>query len=160
MDSITEIKLILNIMNLLEIQIPNHPIEYLQGFDRFIQVKKISLNLELPRTYVSCSQVLKDADGNIIASNLPVIDLAVLENDVYPIRDENFEVVSFPKLDGDDNPVLDEDGEPITEVRYENAHDVIVRVFKNDDGGFQKLLEYQILGALQNPSFIDELNKL
>jgi hypothetical protein len=37
----------------------------------YIQINKISIDLNLPRTYIWYSQVLKDSEGNVVPSNLP-----------------------------------------------------------------------------------------
>ena len=65
LDSINATKLILG-----EIKIDKHPLVS-QDLDRYIQINKISIDLNLPRTYIWYSQVLKDSGGNIVPSNLP-----------------------------------------------------------------------------------------
>ena len=59
LDSINATKL-----NLGEIKIDKHPLVS-QDLDRYIQINKISIDLNLPRTYIWYSQILKDSEGNI-----------------------------------------------------------------------------------------------
>jgi hypothetical protein len=82
-------------LNLGEIKIDKHPL-VAQDLDRYIQINKISIDLNLPRTYIWYSQVLKDADGNIVPSNLPTPEWMMNETETSSIRDENFNrIVKF-----------------------------------------------------------------
>jgi hypothetical protein len=107
LDSINATKL-----NLGEIKIDKHPLVS-QDLDRYIQINKISIDLNLPRTYIWYSQVLKDADGNIVPSNLPTPEWLINETETSSVRDENFNRIKVPVVDEETNePILNVDGTP------------------------------------------------
>ena len=73
-------------LNLGEIKIDKHPL-VAQDLDRYIQINKISIDLNLPRTYIWYSQVLKDSEGNVIPSNLPTPEWLINETETSSVRD-------------------------------------------------------------------------
>ena len=93
LDSINSTKL-----NLGEIKIDKHPLVS-QNLDRYIQINKISIDLNLPRTYIWYSQVLKDSEGNIVSSNLPTPEWLINETETSTVRDENFNRILVPVVD-------------------------------------------------------------
>ena len=108
LDSINATKL-----NLGEIKIDKHPL-VAQDLDRYIQINKISIDLNLPRTYIWYGQVLKDSEGNIVPSNLPTPEWMMGETETSTIRDENFNRILVPVVDEETNePILNEDGSPM-----------------------------------------------
>ena len=113
LDSINATKL-----NLGEIKIDKHPL-VAQDLDRYIQINKISIDLNLPRTYIWYSQVLKDSEGNVVPSNLPTPEWLINEVETSTIRDENFNRILVPVVDEETNePILNEDGTPINKENY------------------------------------------
>ena len=93
LDSINSTKL-----NLGEIKIDKHPLVS-QDLDRYIQINKISIDLNLPRTYIWYSQVLKDSEGNVVPSNLPTPEWLINETETSSVRDENFNRIKVPVVD-------------------------------------------------------------
>ena len=155
LDSINSTKL-----NLGEIKIDKHPLVS-QDLDRYIQINKISIDLNLPRTYIWYSQVLKDADGNIVPSNLPTPEWLINETETSTIRDENFNRILVPVVDEETNePVLNEDGTPKTSPLFVNSHSYLLWLLKNNKVGFLQLLSTYLLELLQTSVFKAKLNQL
>ena len=155
LDSINSTKL-----NLGEIKIDKHPLVS-QDLDRYIQINKISIDLNLPRTYIWYSQVLKDSEGNVVPSNLPTPEWMMSEIETSSVRDENFNRVEVPVVDEETNePVLNEDGTPKTSPLFVNSHSYLLWLLKNNKAGFLQLLSTYLLELLQNEDFKDKLDKL
>ena len=147
-------------LNLGEIKIDKHPLVS-QDLDRYIQVNKISIDLNLPRTYIWYSQVLKDADGNIVPSNLPTPEWLINETETSTVRDESFERILVPVVDEETNePVLNEDGTPKTSPLFVNSHNYLLWLLKNNKASFLQLLSTYLLELLQNHEFKSKLDKL
>ena len=155
LDSINATKL-----NLGEIKIDKHPLVS-QDLDRYIQINKISIDLNLPRTYIWYSQVLKDLEGNVVPSNLPTPEWLMNEIETSTIRDENFNRILVPVVDEETNePVLNEDGSPKTSPLFVNSHSYLLWLLNNNKAGFLQLLSIYLLELLQNENFKTKLNKL
>ena len=155
LDSINATKL-----NLGEIKIDKHPLVS-QDLDRYIQINKISIDLNLPRTYIWYSQVLKDVDGNIVLSNLPTPEWMMNETETSSIRDENFNRILVPVVDEETNePILNEDGTPKMSPLFVNSHQYLLWLLKNNKVGFLQLLSVYLSELLQNQEFKSKLNKL
>ena len=155
LDSINATKL-----NLGEIQIDKHPLVS-QDLERYIQINKISIDLNLPRTYIWYSQVLKDLEGNVVPSNLPTPEWMMSEIETSSVRDENFNRVLVPVVDKETNePILNEDGTPKTSPLLVNSHSYLLWLLKNNKVSFLNLLTTYLQELLQNSSFVDKLNKL
>ena len=155
LDSINATKL-----NLGEIKIDKHPLVS-QDLDRYIQINKISIDLNLPRTYIWYSQVLKDADGNIVPSNLPTPEWMMNETETSSIRDENFNRILVPVVDEETNePILNEDGTPKTSPLFVNSHNYLLWLLNNNKVGFLQLLSTYLLELLQTSVFKAKLNQL
>ena len=151
LDSINSTKL-----NLGEIKIDKHPLVS-QDLDRYIQINKISIDLNLPRTYIWYSQVLKDLEGNVVPSNLPTPEWLINETETSTIRDENFNRILVPVVDEETNePVLNEDGSPKTSPLFVNSHSYLLWLLNNNKAGFLQLLSTYLLELLQNNN---KLNK-
>ena len=147
-------------LNLGEIKIDKHPLVS-QDLDRYIQINKISIDLNLPRTYIWYSQVLKDADGNIVPSNLPTPEWMMNETETSSIRDENFNRILVPVVDEETNePVLNEDGTPKTSPLFVNSHNYLLWLLNNNKVGFLQLLSTYLLELLQTSVFKAKLNQL
>ena len=155
LDSINSTKL-----NLGEIKIDKHPLVS-QDLDRYIQINKISIDLNLPRTYIWYSQVLKDSEGNVISSNLPTPEWMMSEIETSTIRDENFQRILVPVVDEETNePILNEDGTPKTSPLFVNSHSYLLWLLKNNKVGFLQLLSIYLQELLQNTEFKNKLNQL
>ena len=155
LDSINATKL-----NLGEIKIDKHPL-VAQDLDRYIQINKISIDLNLPRTYIWYSQVLKDSEGNVVPSNLPTPEWLINETEISSVRDENFNRILVPVVDEETNePVLNEDGTPKTSPLFVNSHSYLLWLLKNDRVGFLQLLSIYLQELLQNNEFKNKLNQL
>ena len=155
LDSINATKL-----NLGEIKIDKHPL-VAQDLDRYIQINKISIDLNLPRTYIWYSQVLKDSEGNIVPSNLPTPEWMMGEAETSSVRDENFNRILVPVVDEETNePILNEDGTPKTSPLFVNSHSYLLWLLKNNKVGFLQLLSTYLLELLQNEEFKSKLDKL
>ena len=155
LDSINSTKL-----NLGEIKIDKHPLVS-QDLDRYIQINKISIDLNLPRTYIWYGQVLKDSEGNIVPSNLPTPEWLINETETSTIRDENFNRILVPVVDEEtDEPILNEDGSPKTSPLLVNSHSYLLWLLKNNRASFLQLLSTYLLELLQNEEFKDKLDKL
>ena len=155
LDSINATKL-----NLGEIKIDKHPLVS-QDLERYIQINKISIDLNLPRTYIWYSQVLKDLEGNVVPSNLPTPEWMMSEIETSSVRDENFNRVLVPVVDKETNePILNEDGTPKTSPLLVNSHSYLLWLLKNNKVSFLNLLTTYLQELLQNSSFVDKLNKL
>jgi len=155
LDSINSTKL-----NLGEIKIDKHPL-VAQDLDRYIQINKISIDLNLPRTYIWYSQVLKDSEGNIVPSNLPTPEWLINETETSTIRDENFNRILVPVVDEETNePVLNEDGTPKTSPLFVNSHNYLLWLLKSNKVGFLQLLSIYLLELLQTSVFKAKLNQL
>ena len=147
-------------LNLGEIKIDKHPLVS-QDLDRYIQINKISIDLNLPRTYIWYSQVLKDADGNVVPSNLPTPEWMLNETETSSVRDENFNRILVSVVDEEtDRPILNEDGEPKTSPLFVNSHSYLLWLLKNNKAGFLQLLSTYLLELLQNEDFKENLDKL
>ena len=147
-------------LNLGEIKIDKHPLVS-QNLERYIQINKISIDLNLPRTYIWYSQVLKDLDGNIVPSNLPTPEWLINEVETSSIRDENFNRVLVPVVDEETNePILNEDGTPKTSPLFVNSHSYLLWLLNNNKAGFLQLLSVYLGELLQNEEFKDKLDKL
>lgn len=147
-------------LNLGEIKIDKHPLVS-QDLDRYIQINKISIDLNLPRTYIWYSQVLKDSEGNIVPSNLPTPEWLINETETSTIRDENFQKILVPVVDEETNePVLNEDGTPKTSPLFVNSHNYLVWLLNNNKAGFLQLLSTYLLELLQTSVFKTKLDKL
>ena len=155
LDSINATKL-----NLGEIKIDKHPLVS-QDLDRYIQINKISIDLNLPRTYIWYSQVLKDSEGNVVPSNLPTPEWLINEIETSTIRDENFNRILVPVVDEETNePILNEDGTPKTSPLFVNSHSYLLWLLKNNKVGFLQLLSIYLQELLQNEEVKANLNKL
>ena len=155
LDSINSTKL-----NLGEIKIDKHPLVS-QDLDRYIQINKISIDLNLPRTYIWYSQVLKDLEGNVIPSNLPTPEWMMGETETSTIRDENFNRILVPVVDEEtDEPILNDDGSPKTSPLLVNSHSYLLWLLKNNKVGFLDLLQAYLSELLQNQEFKSKLDKL
>ena len=155
LDSINATKL-----NLGEIKIDKHPL-VAQDLDRYIQINKISIDLNLPRTYIWYSQVLKDSEGNVVPSNLPTPEWLINETETSTIRDENFNRILVPVVDEETNePILNEDGTPKTSPLFVNSHSYLLWLLKNNKVGFLQLLSTYLLELLQTSVFKAKLNQL
>ena len=148
------------ILNLGEIKIDKHPLVS-QDLDRYIQINKISIDLNLPRTYIWYSQVLKDSEGNVVPSNLPTPEWMMSEIETSTIRDENFNRILVPVVDEETNePVLNEDGTPKTSPLFVNSHSYLLWLLKNNKVGFLQLLSVYLVELLQTSVFKAKLNQL
>ena len=155
LDSINSTKL-----NLGEIKIDKHPLVS-QDLERYIQINKISIDLNLPRTYIWYSQVLKDLEGNVVPSNLPTPEWMMSEIETSSVRDENFNRILVPVVDEETNePVLNEDGTPKTSPLLVNSHSYLLWLLKNNKVGFLQLLSVYLQELLQNKDFKYKLDKL
>ena len=147
-------------LNLGEIKIDKHPL-VAQDLDRYIQINKISIDLNLPRTYIWYSQVLKDSEGNVVPSNLPTPEWLINETETSTIRDENFNRILVPVVDEEtDEPILNEDGTPKNSPLFVNSHSYLLWLLKNNKVGFLDLLQEYLSELLQNQEFKSKLNKL
>ena len=147
-------------LNLGEIKIDKHPLVS-QDLDRYIQINKISIDLNLPRTYIWYSQVLKDSEGNVVPSNLPTPEWLINETEISSVRDENFNRILVPVVDEETNePILNEDGTPKTSPLFVNSHSYLLWLLKNNKVGFLDLLQEYLSELLQNQEFKSKLNKL
>ena len=161
----TTVQALLNSINateldLGEIKIDKHPL-VAQDLDRYIQINKISIDLNLPRTYIWYSQVLKDLEGNVIPSNLPTPEWMMSEIETSTIRDENFNRILVPVVDEETNePILNQDGTPKTSPLFVNSHSYLLWLLKNNKVGFLQLLSTYLLELLQNEEFKSKLDKL
>ena len=155
LDSINATKL-----NLGEIKIDKHPLVS-QDLDRYIQINKISIDLNLPRTYIWYSQVLKDSEGNVVPSNLPTPEWVLSEIETSSVRDENFNRVLVPVVDEEtDRPILNDDGTPKTSPLFVNSHSYLLWLLKNNKVGFLQLLSSYLSELLQNHEFKSKLDNL
>ena len=155
LDSINATKL-----NLGEIKIDKHPL-VAQDLDRYIQINKISIDLNLPRTYIWYSQILKDLEGNIVPSNLPTPEWMMGEIETSSVRDENFNRIEVPVVDEEtDEPILNEDGSPKTSPLFVNSHNYLLWLLKNNKVGFLQLLSVYLSELLLDEGFKSKLNKL
>ena len=155
LDSINSTKL-----NLGEIKIDKHPLVS-QDLDRYIQINKISIDLNLPRTYIWYSQVLKDSEGNVVPSNLPTPEWMISETETSSLRNENFQRILVPVVDEETNePVLNEEGTPKTSPLFVNSHNYLLWLLKSNKVGFLDLLQAYLSELLQNQEFKSKLDKL
>ena len=155
LDSINSTKL-----NLGEIKIDKHPLVS-QDLERYIQINKISIDLNLPRTYIWYSQILKDSEGNIVSSNLPTPEWLINETETSSLRDENFQRILMLVVDEETNePLLNEDGTPKTSPIFVNSHSYLLWLLNNNKAGFLQLLSNYLLELLQNSVFKAKLNQL
>lgn len=161
----TEIQELLNSINstkldLGEIKIDKHPLVS-QDLDRYVQINKISIDLNLPRTYIWYSQVLKDSEGNAVPSNLPTPEWMMSETETSSVRDESFNRILVPVVDEETNePILNEDGTPKTSPLFVNSHSYLLWLLKNNKVGFLQLLSVYLSELLQDEGFKSKLNKL
>ena len=147
-------------LNLGEIKIDKRPLVS-QDLDRYIQINKISIDLNLPRTYIWYSQVLKDSEGNVVPSNLPTPEWLLNEVETSSIRDENFRRIEVTVVDEETNePILNEDGTPKTSPLFVNSHSYLLWLLKSNKVGFLDLLQEYLSELLQNKEFKSKLNKL
>lgn len=154
LDSVNSTKL-----NLGEIKIDKHPLVS-QDLDRYIQINKISIDLNLPRTYIWYSQVLKDSEGNVVPSNLPTPEWLINETETSSLRDENFQRILVPVVDEETNePILNEDGTLKTSPLFVNSHNYLLWLLNNNKAGFLQLLSTYLLELLQNSVFKAKLNQ-
>ncbi len=155
LDSINATKL-----NLGEIKIDKHPLVS-QDLDRYIQINKISIDINLPRTYIWYSQVLKDSEGNVVPSNLPTPEWMMGETETSTVRDANFQRIEVPVADSEtEEPLLNEDGTPKMSPLFVNSHQYLLWLLKNDKVGFLQLLSAYLSELLQNQEFKSKLDKL
>ena len=155
LDSIYSTKL-----DLGEIKIDKHPLVS-QSLDRYIQINKISIDLNLPRTYIWYSQILKDSEGNIVPSNLLSPEWLISEFDTSSVRDENFQRILVPVVDEETNElILNEDGSPKTSPLFVNSHNYLLWLLKNNKVGFLQLLSSYLSELLQNHEFKSKLDNL
>lgn len=147
-------------LNFGEIKIDKHPLVS-QDLERYIQINKISIDLNLPRTYIWYSQILKDSEGNIVPSNLPTPEWLINETETSIIRDENFNRILVPVVDEETNePILNEDGTPKTSPLFVNSHSYLLWLLKSNKVGFLDLLQAYLSELLQNQEFKSKLDKL
>lgn len=155
LDSINSAKL-----DLGEIKIDKHPLVS-KDLDRYIQINKISIDLNLPRTYIWYSQVLKDSEGNIVSSNLPTPEWMISETEISSLRDEKFQRIQVPVVDSKtEEPLLNEDGAPKTSFIFVNSHQYLLWLLKNNKVGFLQLLSSYLNELLQNEDFKLNLDQL
>lgn len=155
LDSINSTKL-----DLGEIKIDKHPL-LSQNLDRYIQINKISIDLNLPRTYIWYSQVLKDSEGNIVSSNLPTPEWMISEFETSSLRDENFQRIEVPVINEETNePILNEDGTPKMSPLFVNSHQYLLWLLKNNKVGFLQLLSAYLNELLQDEDFKSNLDQL
>ena len=155
LDSINSTKL-----NLGEIKIDKHPLVS-KNLDRYIQINKISIDLNLPRTYIWYSLILKDSEGIEVPSNLPTPEWLINETETSTIRDENFNRILVPVVDEETNePILNEDGTPKTSPLFVNSHSYLLWLLKNNKVGFLQLLSVYLSELLQNQEFKSKLDNL
>lgn len=155
LDSINSTKL-----DLGEIKIDKHPLVS-QSLDRYIQINKISIDLNLPRTYIWYSQILKDSEGNIVPSNLPTPEWIISEFETSSVRDENFQRILVPVVNEETNElILNEDGSPKTSPLFVNSHQYLLWLLKNNKVGFLQLLSSYLSELLQNHEFKSKLDNL
>ena len=147
-------------LNLGEIKIDKHPLVS-QDLERYIQINKISIDLNLPRTYIWYSQVLKDSEGIEVPSNLPTPEWLINETETSSIRDENFNRILVPVVDEETNePVLNEDESPKMSPLFVNSHQYLLWLLKNNKVGFLQLLSAYLSELLQNKEFKSKLDTL
>ena len=147
-------------LNLGEIKIDKHPLVS-QDLDRYIQINKISIDLNLPRTYIWYSQVLKNSEGNVVPSNLPTPEWVMSEIETSSVRDENFNRIEVPVVDEETNePILNEDGTPKTAPLLVNSHSYLLWLLNNNKVGFLQLISTYLLELLQTSVFKAKLNQL
>lgn len=147
-------------LNLGEIKIDKHPLVS-QDLDRYIQINKISIDLNLPRTYIWYSQILKDLEGNIVPSNLPTPEWMISEFETSSLRDENFQRIEVPVINEETNEqILNEDGTPKTSPLFVNSHNYLLWLLKSNKVGFLDLLQVYLSELLQNQEFKSKLDKL
>ena len=147
-------------LNLGEIKIDKHPLVS-QDLERYIQINKISIDLNLPRTYIWYSQVLKNSEGNVVPSNLPTPEWLINETETSTIRDENFNRILVPVVDEETNePILNEDGTPKTSPLFVNSHSYLLWLLNNNKVGFLQLLSTYLVELLQTNVFKTKLNQL
>ena len=147
-------------LNLGEIKIDKHPL-VAQDLDRYVQINKISIDLNLPRTYIWYSQVLKYSEGNVVPSNLPTPEWLINETETSSVRDESFERILVPVVDEETNePILDGEGKPKQSALNVNSHNYLLWLLKNNKAGFLQLLSVYLVELLQNKEFKSKLDKL
>ena len=155
LDSINATKL-----NLGEIKIDKHPLVS-QDLDRYIQINKISIDLNLPRTYIWYSQILKDSEGNVVPSNLPTPEWMMSQTETSSVRDENFNRIKVPVVDEETNePILNEEKKKKTSPLFVNSHSYLLWLLKSNKVGFLDLLQSYLSELLQNQEFKSKLDKL
>ena len=155
LDSINATKL-----NLGEIKIDKHPLVS-QDLDRYIQINKISIDLNLPRTYIWYSQVLKDLEGNVVPSNLPTPEWLINETETSTIRDENFNRILVPVVDEETGElILNRDGSTKISPIMVNSHQYLLWLLENDKVGFLQLLSVYLSELLQDEEFKYKLDRL
>lgn len=147
-------------LNLGEIKIEKHPLVS-QNLDRYIQINKISIDLNLPRTYIWYSQILKDSEGNIVPSNLPTPEWMISETETSSVRDDNFQRILVHVVDQETNePILNEDGTQKTTPLFINSHKYLLWLLRNNKAGLLQLLTVYLNELLKNENFKSSLNKL
>lgn len=155
LDSINSTKL-----DLGEIKIDKHPL-LSQNLDRYIQINKISIDLNLPRTYIWYSQVLKDSEGNIVSSNLPTPEWMISETETSSLRDENFQRIEVPVVDSEtEEHLINEDETPKMSPLFVNSHQYLLWLLKNNKVGFLHLLSAYLNELLQDIDFKSSLDQL
>lgn len=155
LDSINSTKL-----DLGEIKIDKHPL-LSQNLDRYIQINKISIDLNLPRTYIWYSQVLKDSEGNIVSSNLPTPEWMISETETSSLRDENFQRIEVPVADSEtEEHLINEDETPKMSPLFVNSHQYLLWLLKNNKVGFLQLLSAYLNELLQDEDFKSNLDQL
>lgn len=155
LDSINSTKL-----DLGEIKIDKHPLVS-QDLDRYIQINKISIDLNLPRTYIWYKQILRNSEGVEVPSNLPTPEWMMGETETSSVRDAQFQRILVPVVDSEtDEPILNEDGTPKTSPLFVNSHSYLLWLLKNNKARFLDLLQAYLSELLQNQEFKSKLDKL
>lgn len=146
-------------VNLVEIQIPEHPL--LTSFNRFITINKIVIDTDLPRTYLFYKQVLKDKITNEIEpSQLPTPEWMIGEKEWSSLRDDNFNRILVPIIDSEtQEPILDTEGNPKTSIVKVNTHQYMHWLLKNDKVSFLALLKSYLQEFIEtNKNELDRLS--
>lgn len=145
-------------LDLGEIKIDKHPLVS-QDLERYIQIKKISIDLNLPRTYIWYEQVLKDSEGKTLLANLPTPAWILSENETSTLRDENFQRIEVPVIDEETGEnILEEDGSPKKSCVHLSSHKYLLWLLKNNKAGFIQLLEIYLQEFVEkNQAELDKL---
>lgn len=152
-------------LDLGEVNIEPHPM-ISTTHSRALRIVKIIPNLEVPRTDVYFIQVLKDAEGIEIPSNLPRPEWTIHSDETSSLRDENKQRIMLPVLTDEAQqnefvPKLDAEGNQVLSPLLFNSHKYLVWVLKNNRSGLIELLQGYLQEKLfMEPDFLAKLNSL